>query len=96
MEKISKIDIKQESEDIDIQLTNSYFHLIEKVLLSNNLKFPIERTNFLPGKDFKINKLELLTRRKLYFKKSCSIQSIMSSAFVKFQKISLNILCLKK
>ena len=52
MEKISNIEMKdeKESDEINTQLTMSYFHLIERVLLSKNLKFPIEKTNFLPGK----------------------------------------------
>jgi len=45
MKKVSNIDVNSS----DTRFTASFFGLAQKVLLSDNLKFPIDKINFLPA-----------------------------------------------
>lgn len=49
MEKVGAIEIGSGSNPCDKKLTECFFNLVQKALLSGNLKFPIEKTTILPS-----------------------------------------------
>ena len=49
MKKVGAIEVDSRSNPIDKKLTECFFNLVQKALLSANLKFPIEKTTILPG-----------------------------------------------
>ena len=49
MKKISLIKFEEETAVMDKKLTECFFKLVEKILLSTNLKFPIEKIHYLPS-----------------------------------------------